>query len=243
MMMLQPPTSVFDVVLAYQRSLQVSQSPQKAEALMAQLKTALLRYTLPGWGFPASQGQRLKAVEVQAGLEYLKQVALEQLPDAPDIQEQLFKQLEVPGNSRRNYRLALNKLMEWSRQQPWYPHSHEIPRWRMPRRHQPRASVTRVRLTRRKRLDNYGLGEVESDVISPELQQELDAFYQFLVTPTQHPNPEDAVGQSTARQYRQQLLLVLGWLHRIKLVPLLELRLTNVVEFVPFRSQLLQKAT
>ncbi|HEY9658314.1 MAG TPA: hypothetical protein V6C65_07675, partial [Allocoleopsis sp.] len=236
-MSLQPPSSLLDVVLAYQRSLQAAESPQKVKEQMAQLKTALLRYTLPGWGFPTPQGQRLKAVEVQAGMQYLQQVALDQLPDAPQVQERMFEALQVSGNSRRNYRLALNKLMNWCREQSWYPHARETSPRQVTRQHQPKGSVTQVRLTERKRLGEYRLGAVASDVIPVSLRQELDAFYTFLVSPSHRHQARDVVGQSTADQYLQQLLLILGWLYRVQQVPLAELSLTSVVEFVPLRSQ------
>ncbi|WP_242050392.1 hypothetical protein [Oculatella sp. FACHB-28] len=232
----QKPASMFEVFTTYEQAVRVAEPTHKANAAIAQLQTALLRYTLPGWGFSGPVGQRLKAAEIEAGLEHLKKVPLDQLPQAPEIQEQQFEEFEVPGNSRRNYRLALNKMMNWCRQQDWYPGSLEEQRKITPRQRARKGSAQQVRLTSRKSPNQYGLGAVEGDVLPEDLRRELFAFYQFLVNPEVRPNKEKEVGTSTAEQYVQWVLLFLGWLHRIQKVPLAQLSLKQIVAFEPIKT-------
>jgi hypothetical protein len=232
----QKPASLFEVLAAYEQALQVAEPSHKANATIAQLQTALLRYTLPGWGFSPPSGQRLKAAEVEAGLEHLKQVPLEQLPQASEIQEQQFEALRVPGNSRRNYRLALNKMIDWCRKQDWYPGSSAEQHKVSPRQRASKGSAQTVRLTSRRNPNQYGLGAVEGDVMPEKLTKELDEFYGFLVNPDLRPIGDKAVGTSTADQYLQWVLLFLGWLHRTRKAPLAQLSLKADGEFKPIKT-------
>jgi hypothetical protein len=57
-------------------------------------------------------------------LDFLRQLPFEQLREAPEAQERLFEQLAVAGNSRRNYRWALNGFMGWCEEQDWLEMEH-----------------------------------------------------------------------------------------------------------------------
>jgi hypothetical protein len=180
----QQPTSLFDVWVEYEEHVRATMPPKKAEASLAQTRTALLRYTLPQW-VPyflfSTKGQRLTSKEVEERLNKLKHLPfgpINYLEWAAEAQEKVFDDLQVPGNSRRNYRWALKKFLDWSRKQPWIgvtvpDFSHPPP---SSRKRKKRGSATDVRLTTRKLRKNYKLTE---DEISEQLQQELDAFYQW----------------------------------------------------------------
>ncbi|HEY9628824.1 MAG TPA: hypothetical protein V6C84_16105 [Coleofasciculaceae cyanobacterium] len=115
----QAVISLFDAWLSYEAHLQATFPQKKAESLIVQTRTALLRYTLPGWGFSLPKGQRLTAQEREQGLQFLKQIQIEQLHEARDLQEKSFEALNVAGNSRQNYRWALNGFIDWCKQQTW----------------------------------------------------------------------------------------------------------------------------
>ncbi|MBD2095886.1 hypothetical protein H6F90_12085 [Trichocoleus sp. FACHB-591] len=229
--------TLHDAWLCYEQYVHTVMTPKKADATLAQAQTALVRYTLPAWGFPLPKGQRLTREEREQGLDFLKQVKLEQLQDALKLQDVLFKQLQVAGNSQRNYRWALNHFIDWCKEQPgsssvaWL----EV-RYSPPRHRKRKGSATDVRRTTRKARKPYRLAEEQ---LPPNLQQELEAFYRFL---TQSDARTEALGSpvkaSTAYQHQQQLLRICGWLHQVQAVPLEDLSFHCLIEFVPIPSRL-----
>jgi hypothetical protein len=47
-----PVRTLSEAWLSYEAYVRSTLPPKKAETTIAQARTALLRYTLPGWGFP-----------------------------------------------------------------------------------------------------------------------------------------------------------------------------------------------
>ncbi|MBD1865572.1 MULTISPECIES: hypothetical protein [Trichocoleus] len=228
--------TLYDAWLGYEQSMQTAMTSKKADATLAQVQTALVRYTLPAWGFPLPKGQRLTREEREQGLEFLKQVQLKQLQDAPKLQDALFEQLQVAGNSRRNYRWALNNFIAWCKEQPgsssvaWSDIKRSTPRQRERKR-----SGTHVRLTNRKARQSYRLA-VEQ--LTPTLKQELETFYQFLTQPFPTARLSSPVSAATAQQHQQQLLRIFGWLHQVRAIPLEDLSFHCLIEFVPIPPRL-----
>ncbi len=237
------PRSLFDIWNLYQAQIQATQPAQQANATLAQTKTALLRYTLPGWGFPAPKRHKLTNSETEAGLAYTKQVSLEQLSEAPYIQQEVFEELQIPSNSQRNYRAALNKLLMWCEQQSWWRTA--VPtEQRLSLPDKQNKSALDIRVTNRKYKDKqgrllqeykYGLGAVEGDVIPSSLLKELNAFKQFRINPNSS-NLKQLVKKSTLDKDLKHIRLILGWLHRIKSVPLEKLSLERIVPLVHLKS-------
>jgi hypothetical protein len=177
-------------------------------------------------GLPLAQGPRLTAQEREQGLQFLTQIPLEQLKEAPPLQEALFEQLDVAGNSRRNYRWALHGFIDWCKQQDW-SHSFGASLKRVPtaRQREKRGSATDVRTTPYKARTPYRLSREE---IPLSLQQELEAFNQFLTQPEPSLRRR-AVAARTANDYEQQVLRLLGWLHKVQGLPLDALSLQTLV--------------
>jgi hypothetical protein len=228
--------TLHDAWLCYEQSLRATMPLDKADATLLQAQTALIRYTLPAWGFPLPKGKRLSREEREQGLDFLKQVKLEQLQDALKLQDALFEQLQVAGNSRRNYRWALNNFIDWCREQPWsssvaWPETKRS----TPRQRERKGSATDVRLTTRKARKSYRLAPEQ---IPPTLQQELKAFHQFLIQPPSTARLDSPVRPATAQQHQQQLLRIFGWLHQVQAVPLGDLGFHCLIEFVPIPSRL-----
>ncbi len=222
----QPPRSLLDALLAYEAHVQSTMPPKQATAAWAQVRTALWRYTLPGWGLPSPQGQRLSPAEYEQGLQLLQQLPFERLQEAPLVQEQLFEQLAVAGNSRRTYRWALQRFMAWC-QQSWLE-TVLVGKYRLPtaRARQHQRSANDVRLTTRRARQPYRLVEAER---SEALRQELALFAQFLTGAGAGEQDSMSVSAATAKQYLHQVERFLGWLHRERGVPLQELSLQQLV--------------
>ncbi|PZV10015.1 MAG: hypothetical protein DCF22_17610 [Leptolyngbya sp.] len=220
----QPPRSLLDALLAYEAHVQSTMPLRQATAAWAQVRTALWRYTLPGWGLPSPQGQRLSPAEYEEGLQLLQQLPFERLQEAPGVQERLFEQLAVAGNSRRTYRWALQRLMTWCQQQGWLETALGAEPSSRVRQH--RRSANDVRLTTRRARQPYRLVEAEQ---SDALRQELELFVQFLTGAGAEERDSMGVSAATAQQYLHQVERFLGWLHSEGGVPLQELSLWQLV--------------
>ncbi|MBD2028272.1 hypothetical protein [Leptolyngbya sp. FACHB-711] len=221
--------SLFDVWLRYEAHLQATLPEKKAEVLLAQTRTALLRYTLPGWGFSLSKGQRLTAQEREQGLQFLQQIRLEQLQEAPAFQEKSFEELNVAGNSRRNYRWALNNFIDWCKQQTWAASVSWAEEKRVtPRKREKKGSAVDLGATHAKSRLSYRLPKEQ---ISASLQEELVAFRNFLT------KEEPCVSGHTAQMYEQQVLRLLGWLHQVQGIPLEDLSLETIVPKTSARDE------
>ena len=223
--------SLSDAWLRYEAHVRSTLPPKKAAASLAQTRTALLRYTLPGWGFPLPKGSRLTEQECEQGLQFLTQITLERLQEAPHLQEGLFEQIGVAGNSRRNYRWALNAFIDWCKQQDWF----NSVRWSLEKRSTPRqrekkGSATAVRTTPYKAKTPY---QLSMNDISSALQQELESFNEFLVRPEQALHNKRQISVVTAKQTLQQVLRFLGWRHQVQGIAVEDLSLYTLFPAAP----------
>jgi hypothetical protein len=205
--------SLLEVWQRYETAVLATQPQPKATALLAQTRTALLRYTLPGWGFPPPKGQRLTAQEATQGLQCLSQVSVAHLQEAAALQEDLFEQLHVAGNSRRNYRWALHQFLDWCQQQSWF----DTNTWSeaeqpTPRKREKKGSATDVRVTTRKASQAYRLPDA---ALSASLQQELADLEQYL-TDSKPSERSQRRTSATIQQTLNQVRRILGWLHHVE---------------------------
>lgn len=200
-------------------------TPDKASATLHQLQTALIRYTLPGWGLPHPRTSRVSAKEIQAARTFMKKISLEQLNNALEVQANVYEQLEVPSSSQRTYRHALKKLLKFCDDQNWW-HS-ELKVERRPLKKKDYAKD--VRTTQRKRQEYYALGAVKGDAIPKALQKQLQDFEEFL-------SKDLKQAPTSVKWALQGAYQGLGWLYRYENVPLDELGLETLIQFVPFRT-------
>lgn len=125
----------------------------------AALKTALFRYTLPGYGLP-------KNATKDEAVNFFKSIPIHDLQNALAVQKQTFDSLSVDGGIQRTYRSALRKMLDWCYSQPWWSsavsNSATIPQPRKERR----GNVTQVRVTKRKKQPSYRLTEEEISLAS-----------------------------------------------------------------------------
>lgn len=98
--------ALYDILHIYSKEL--------SSADYAQLKTALVRYVVPGWGGPKPEGARIRPEELDLGIQYLKTISAARLKEALKTQESVFEELGASKSSRRNYRYQLNRFINWA---------------------------------------------------------------------------------------------------------------------------------
>ncbi|MBD2075504.1 hypothetical protein H6F86_16695 [Phormidium sp. FACHB-592] len=222
------PQSAAEVFSSYKEYLlEVKQSHD-----LGMVQTALVRFTIPGWGGPSPKGARASSTEIQAGLEFLQQISLEQLQNALAVQEQTFNQLAFPKTKQRRPRFYLKKLVDWAAEKGWTglktDAGEQVEIYRFKRRHHRRPHATDTRMTSRIVKTKYILDKVE---ISPKLQSDFDAFTVFL---QKHLNHRKITADREVIMLRQ----IFGWLYRLKNTPLDKLSFEFLIPVVQLRFKL-----
>ncbi len=219
--------------MLYEEFIKQEEPPEKASSTLSQLTTALIRYTLPGWGAPSPAGNKLTQEEITTSQNFMKEITVEQLGDAVRIQQAYFDEAGVPGNTQYTYRSVLRSFLKWCQLQEW---GKQIKIQPLPRRQRKRSnSAFDVRLTNRSYKDTngelsykYSLGSRAGEEIPPRLKAELNEFYQFR-TVASELTTDAPVKPATAQNNLKHIRSLLGWLHRTRRVPLEELSLTSIV--------------
>lgn len=218
------PQSLFDVWNLYQLEVRETETKQKASVTLSLVKSALIRYTLPGWGFEASDQKRVNAWESYCGFTFMKKIDLHQIPQVLEIQQQVFEQQQVPLDVQRNYRAALRRFLHWCQKQSWWQHHDQTTADTLNRCTEANSRGEQVKPQRPK----YALGAIEGDFVPQSLQDELDEFRVF--------RRNQKVKESTLDKDLRQIRLVLGWLHRFKGIPLADLSLRQMITLVNLDS-------
>ncbi len=221
------PASVFDLLWLYQKSLDGNNTA------LSSVRTALLRFTAPGWGGTYPSGKKLTSSEVHSGLEFLKIIPLEQLRDALSVQEKVFKKLNVDTAAQRQARYILKKFVDWAIAQgyiePPVDDTPELYRLRS-KGGEAKDYWKKGRLENRaNRQDNtaYSLGKVEGDFINDAIAKDLKDLDQF------QSRILDRKSRVTRENTSEFLRRILGWMHREEGIPLESLRLTGEPEAKP----------
>ena len=202
-------------------------------------RTALLRYTLPGWTnvYP-SQG-KATAAQIAQGLTALSQITLEQFRDALAVQAKVFDHMQLDKQQRRQPRCYLTQLLTWAGTQGFSsnhtPGNEPLPtvtkaplRLKCPKG-QRRLTADSVKLRNTPRPKPYALGAVAGDVVYDDLKKQLDALKAYLAQSKQR--------EPTIKKHITQVIQMLGWLHREKSIPFDTLRLESLVTFVPIKPK------
>jgi hypothetical protein len=202
-------------------------------------RTALLRYTLPGWtNIYPSQG-KATAVQIAQGLTDLSQITLEQFKDALAVQAKVFDQMQLDKKQRRQPRCYLTQLLNWAGTQGYSsdlaPENEPPPtvtreplRLKRPKG-QRRLRADSVKLRHKPCHKPHALGAVAGDVIHDDLKKQLDALRAYLAQSKQR--------EPTIKKHLKQVMQMLGWLHREKGIPFDTLKLESLVSFVPIQPK------
>lgn len=213
-------------------------SPRNAVSLA---RTALVGYTVPGWGGPSRQGDRITPSEVGAAQRFLDTLPLDQLNQALDAQTTHFEAKDTSPNIQKANRYQLVKFIAWVQDQGWldagqvlsgeggsqpaeqvYRHSFNVAK------SQGKQSLKNLALTKRVRRPDFGL---KPDEVNDTLKAQIDAVKQFEVLHLDHR-------PATINSNISFLMRMLGWQHRYGLVPLEDLSLTRLVPYTALKVSL-----
>lgn len=183
----------------------------------ANIKTALLRYTLPGYGLEPNTTKN-------EAVDFMSRVPLHQFKDALAVQQRVFESLgdEVSGAIKRNYRMHLRRMLEWCQKQNWWKtrlgkDSNYTPVIRMGR-----PSAKKVLLINKAPKKPYRL---KDDELTDSLKLELQNFYKFLTSLNIRKREEDPINEVSANIFCKEAKLILGWLYHYQAIPLQQLSL------------------
>ena len=226
------PETAADGYLLYCGHLK-SSDPEAKTDVTAPIRTALIRFTLPKWGFPLPERKKLTQEDVNAGLDFLKQIPIHELNHAFEYQQEVFASLGNPASSR-TYRLHLKRMLTWCGQQSWWKTSTQTntsqccPPIRISRgRVSDNVRVTNKKLTPSSPNFSYGLKDPE---IPRELQASLNDFLKFQTDLIGSRKRQDGpIRERSAKSHVNSAKRLLGWLHYYKGVPLEELNLKQLV--------------
>lgn len=204
-------------------------------ALLAQTKTAVIKYTLPGLGFEIIHQDRLSYQAIQNGIKFMYTIPIANFVNALNIQKKVYSSFSdsVSSATQRNYRCVLKKMLDWFSEQRWWATAmrHNSGKYApliRNRRGSQQSSIRAYRSTERIKQQSYALKEEQ---ISSSLKEELQTLYAFLTEPSWHCRQDKAIRDISANSLLQQVLKILGWLHTYKNIPVQELSLSRIVYF------------
>ncbi|MBD1893212.1 site-specific integrase [Coleofasciculus sp. FACHB-129] len=199
----------------------------------APVQTAVIRYTIPKLGFILPHRKKLTQADVNAGLEFMKQIPISELNQALKYQSEVFASLgNVP--SARTYRLHLEKMVDWCYQQAW---------WKLAIKKNGGDCCSSIRLQKGRVSDNvrvtdkkltpsspnFSYGLKLSDIF-PELQASFDKLLRFQIDPVGNRKRQyGPLRKRSALGHVNSAKRLLGWLHHYKNVPLEALSLKLLV--------------
>lgn len=228
------PETLYDAYQLYCEYLKLTQIFSKQD-ITAGIRTALIRYLLSKWGFPLATRKKLTQEEVNAGLDFMKQVPISELKNAIEYQNEVFVSLSISGSaSARNYRMHLKKMISWCSSQSWWKIAAKTdagkycPAIRQKRgRVSDNLRVTEKQLTPSSLSYFYGL---KPDEISQELQQSLDNFLNFQTSVIGTRKRQDgSLRLRSAQGHVNSAKRLLGWVQQTKNIPFEELNLKILV--------------
>ncbi|BAT53460.1 unknown protein [Nostoc sp. NIES-3756] len=229
--------SLFDIWNLYQQHIQTQQLQEKAKATLSRTQTALVRFTLPGWGFPAPLQPRITNSEIEKALDFMKSLSLELLFEAIDIQQKVFDELLISEKSQYTYRAALNQFLKWCEQQPWWIENFSTA---SPISNARKRKISYAQDSKEITSDNqndaeqpipkqhYALGTRKEYTLVEHIQEVMVALQKFFTEQNQQQNRK-IISPTTAQQYLKQTRLILGWFYRIEKVPIEKLDLELIV--------------
>lgn len=188
------------------------------------LRSALLRFVVPGLGGPSPQGKRMTLEEIQAGLEFLNAAPLDQLGNVLDIQQRLMLNYQVKPNAQRVHRHHLKAFVDWTKAQGYLDAKGFIEKrepYRFQKQRVPKVEQKQYVFAKR----NFGL---PAEKFSDKLTQQFEEFEKFQRTRLDI-RPVSIQGNS------DRLCRILGWLHQYKEVPIEQLSFEWIVPFVKLR--------
>jgi hypothetical protein len=232
---MQESLSCWTVIELYEEYVIATHSPQKAQRIINELRTTLLRYWAEELGFKrTSVGRKITKVDSTEAQQFLQTLGVEVLLNARQTLQQAFETQKASMASRHTYGNRMDHLLSWSQEQECWPDQSS---WKAkvkaqccPMLKNPYGHTSNTPLTeRRTRYLNYGLKPQKTPVA---LQQELDQFFQFLTSPEWPSRVIDPIEDSSAREYIKDTRLILGWFYQYQTPPV-ELEQLSLSQLFP----------
>jgi hypothetical protein len=219
---LRKVVSLADFYRLYTAWIECQFEEEKAKSIIAKTRTGLFRYTLPCYGLPLKLNGNLSSSEINEGLKLMEEIPIYQAVHLLEAQEQVFDKFgdRVSPASQRVYRSALLKMLTWGQSQDWWKQSCETSS----------DGRTPEMLLFKKRVKHCH--KLKPEEISTELSQQIKSFSVYLTTARQR-----LLSDSSSVRYCREILGILGWMHRVKGVALVDLSLTNLMPIVSMYDQ------
>ncbi len=240
------PQSVADAWNLYTQHLREAGRSQH----LSLTKTALLRYTLPGYGWQPPELNRRD--RDQDAIRFMQTLPVNRLLEGANIQQTVFEQLSCQRSLQQSNRYRLKRFLQWCAAQPWWTSAtRENGADCAPKRRNSQGSAHHVKVSGRNAQQRYSLKYLKSkpplestdrnepvldaQASEPAMQSQLDriaaeleAFYQFRTRAHIPSRQEGPVRASTARKDQNRIYLILGWLYHYEQVPLVDLGLKTL---------------
>ncbi len=206
---------------------------QNARQIRSLVKTALFRYTLPGYGLPA-------AADDAGKLAFMAKISLTSFVDALNIQQQYFDDIQEPKYRQRTNRHRLKQMLDWCSAQPWWSAATEqTPGSYCPRRRQNLGNAHHVKTSKRRNVSRYSLQnlkpEKEPNLSAEEklamsfelerIERELQQLCKFLTGANVYKRQGKAMRPPTWNKTLALIKLIYGWLYFYEKIPLQSLSL------------------
>lgn len=164
--------------------------------------------------------------EVEAAEEHLKTLPMRSLLRIRVAMAEALKNLGASQSSCNTYTTRINQFLEWGEQQVWWPNNRgKNGRFRAqccpPRRTESKLRPPKL-IPGKSTAQTYGLQEQQ---LPQTTQLKLRELIKFLTAPNNPERSFRVIEESTAKGYRKDILLILGWFHQFQAIPLEELSL------------------
>jgi len=224
--------TVADIFKAYSEYLQ----EEKKTAELSNAKTALVRFTVPGWSKIYPAGTKSTAEQMKEGLAFLSQVTAEQFKEASSVQEAVFEHLQIDKDHRRRNRSPLNQMVTWAETQGYFGSTEpegeaaqteaEVPFRLLSPKGQRRKYANDIKLRKKPRRKAYALGTQPGDYVNNALEKQLKDLVAYL---------SKRIRERTIQQNLEPIKQLLGGLHREEGISLDDLKLESIVPFTPLK--------
>ncbi len=234
---LQKIETVFDAVIVYKKLIEQG----KLSCNFSSLKTALMRYTAPAWGFNPPPKEKNLSIDC---LDFLKTIPLSRLNGATKDQEEYFDLIKADKDCRRQNRHHLKKFVDWVEEQGWLisidPHTKLPKGYRYIRpagKRKPDAH--RINTTGKKRIKPFAIGTSPNEIYydaslgktiigNLELTKDIEDYLNF-------ERSRGRTSEDSLQEDVEYIRIYLGYLHRVKGTPISELRLTSIIPHIRLR--------
>lgn len=201
-----------DVYEDYISEINRQHDQKRAYGIQAKLKTALRRYTLPGFGWDSTQ-------KTVTWLSFMQTLSLQDIARALEVQEHVYSQFgeALTDTIRRTNRSSLKQFVEYAQAKLYYHTAVGKKEEQVaPRMH-----------THKKRQEHWH--RLKPKDIPRQVKNELDRLQHYLLHQRSQTPYSKNLEESTVKRYLREALDMLSWLYRFKGVPLESLSIERLV--------------